>query len=179
MRLSLLTVSMLAAVVLIMPPAISAGTAKNAEFVSGTEKTIPANTLGSLDVESSTELRFHYGQSVFALPYQNITNTEVVEPNARHLWKVPMPKVGKSSRFLTITYKEGETSRMMTFKAPTTEVSNLVTTIDERRKDPKEVAAKAAKTANDWWGDRYWKTNRNKQKWPNGDADSQGVATKF
>jgi hypothetical protein len=174
MRLSLLSAVMLAGVVLIMPPGISAGTAKNAEFVSGSEKSIPANTLGSLDVDSSTELRFHYGQALFALPYQKITGTEVVEPNGRHLWKMKVPPIGKSSRFLTITYKDGETSRMMTFKAPTTQVSNLVSVIDERRK-PKDLA----KSADDWWGDKVWRTTRNKSKWPNPDGDSQGTATKF
>jgi len=174
MRLSLLSVFMLATVVLIMPPEISAGTAKTAEFVSGSEKTIPANTLGSLDVDSSTELRFHYGQAVFALPYQKITGTEVVEPNGRHLWKVKMPPIGKSSRFLTITYKEGETSRMMTFRAPTNQVSYLVSTIDERRK-PKDLA----KASDEWWGDKVWRTTRNKSKWPNADGDAQGTATKF
>jgi hypothetical protein len=165
---------MLSGIVLIMPPEISAGTAKTAEFVSGSEKSIPANTLGSLDVDNPTELRFHYGQTVFALPYQKITGTEVVEPNGRHLWKVKVPPIGKSSRFLTITYKEGETSRMMTFKAPTNQVSHLVSTIDERRK-PNDLA----KSSEDWWGDKVWRTTRNKSKWPSPDADSQGTATKF
>ncbi len=173
MRLSLMSVVMLSGIVLIMPPAISAATAKTAEFVSGTEKTIPVNTLGSLDADSATELRFHYGQAVFALPYQKITGAEVVEPNSRHLWKVKVPPI-KSSRFLTITYKEGETSRMMTFKAPTNQVTNLVSIIDERRK-PKDLA----KSADEWWGDKVWRTTRNKSKWPNPDSDSQGTATKF
>ena len=52
MRLSLLSVVMLSGIVLIMPPEISAGTAKTAEFVSGSEKSIPANTLGSLDSQT-------------------------------------------------------------------------------------------------------------------------------
>jgi hypothetical protein len=175
MRLSLLTATLLGAVVLIMPPAISAGTVRNAEFVSGTLTTIPANTVGSLDVDNSTELTFHYGQSVFTLPFQNITNTQVVEPNGRHLWKVPVPKLGRSSRFLTITYSEGDKSRMLTFKASTDDVTDMVGTINQRRKDPKGASAKASKTEEDWWGDRYWRTNRNKAKWPNGDADPQGV----
>jgi hypothetical protein len=28
------------------------------------------------------------------------------------------------------------------------------------------ATAESAKPANEWWGDQYWKTNRNAQQWP-------------
>lgn len=191
-----------ATVALLMPITTLAGTATTAEFVSGTVKSIPANTTGSLDLGSSTELRFRYGKSVFSLPYTNITQTEVLEPVGKHLWRVPVPKMGKGARFLNISYRDGDNSRMLTFRASTSAVTGLVSTINERRKDPRTAAAtapapprltvpktqtatakaltpapapapasaKAApsiKTDNQaWWGDQYWRTNRNKAKWP-------------
>lgn len=167
------------AVALLMSPTMLARTATTAEFVSGTVKSIPANTTGSLDAGSSSELSFHYGKSVFSLPYRNITSTEVTEPTGHHIWKVPVPKLGKSPRFLNITYKDGDSSRMLTFKAPASAVTALVHAIDDRRREPQTAAAKAAAIKTDteaWWGDRYWRTSRNKQKWPDVPAEnSPGV----
>lgn len=146
--------------------------AKNAEFVSGTAKKIPANTIGSLDANSATELRFQYGRSVFNLPYQNITNTEVVEPAGHHLWKVPVPHIGKSGRFLSISYKDGDAAEMMTFRTSQQEAETLAKAIKERCAGPETAGMKPAEVKvnsmkpENWWGDRYWKTTHNKDKWP-------------
>jgi hypothetical protein len=197
-----------------------AGTAAKAEFVTGTVKSIPANTSGSLDAGSSTELRFRYGKSVFSLPYKDITDAEVTEPVGKHLWKMPVPKVGKGSRFLNISYQDGSESRMLTFKAPAKTVTGLANAINDRRKDPQTATAAApttkkghgnkklnaskkatstkkanaskktpepvpAQTTPDatktasiktdtevWWGDQYWRTTRNKAKWPEVPAEN-------
>lgn len=176
MRRWLLLIALSGIVALLMPAAASAATAGTAEFMGGTVKIIPANSVGLLDTGNFAEFRFHYGNSVFAIPYQNITGTQVVEPVVRHIWRVPVPKIGEGSRFLTITYREGEDSRMLTFKAPTGEISRLVRTIDERRKGPAYASDKASlKTDTEaWWGDKYWRTTRNKPTWPS-ESDSQGV----
>src|SRR3984893_13181386 len=172
MRRSLLLIVLTATVALLTPAAIYAASPNTALLVGGTVKGIPANSVGSLDVTNSTELRFRYGKSVFALPYQEITNTEVVEPAGRHLLGVPVPTLGKGSRLLNITFKEGDDTRMLTFKAPARTVSNLVSTIDDRRQGPKASSASASakgsvtQTPEVWWGDKYWRTNRNKAKWP-------------
>ena len=183
MRRSLLLIVLTATVALMTPAAIHAASPNTALLVGGTVKGIPANSVGSLDVTNSSELRFHYGKSVFALPYQQITNTQVVEPDGRHLWKVPVPTLGKGSRLLTITFKDGDASRMLTFKAPAHTVSQLVSAIDDRRETPKTASASASakasvtQTPEVWWGDRYWKTNRNKAKWPTPESETQGVPT--
>lgn len=183
MRRSLLLIVLTATVALMTPAAIHASSPNTALLVSGTVKGIPANSVGSLDVTNSTELRFHYGKSVFALPYQQITNTQVVEPDGKHLWKVPVPTLGKGSRLLTITFKDGDDSRMLTFKAPAHTVTHLVSAIDDRRESPKPASGSASAKASVtqapevWWGDRYWKTNRNKAKWPTPESETQGVPT--
>src|SRR5205085_764953 len=92
--------------------------------------------------------RFQYGKSQLTVPYASITTTEVTEPTGMHLWRVPVPKVGKGARFLNISYRDGENTRMMTFKAPAGTVSGLANTINQKRKDPKlEISAKASKPA--------------------------------
>ena len=161
-------------IALLAPTLTLAVPAGSVEFVSGTVKAIPANTAGTLDARSASELSFHYGKSVLSVPYSAITSTEVTEPSSHHIWRVPVPKIGKSERFLNITYREGDKSRMLTFKAPTATVKELVNAIYERRKDPKAdtdaatlAARPSVKTDTEaWWGDRYWRTNRNKSKWP-------------
>ncbi len=160
-----------ASVALSVPSTMFAGSGTTVEFVSGTVKSIPANTTGSLDTEGSSELSFHYGKSVFSLPYHSITNTEVTEPSGHHLWKVPVPKIGKNARFLNISYREGENTRMVTFKSNPGTVTAVVNAINDHRKDPKPATA-AVKTPSvktegeTWWGDQYWRTTRNKAKWP-------------
>src|SRR5258708_5203074 len=155
---------------------------KPAEFVSGTAATIPAHTAGSLDTASPAQLKFHYRGSVFSVPHQKITSPHAAETAGRHIWRVPVPKVGKSPRLLTISYRNTENSTaMLTFKASAGAVSSLVDTINERRQlapDPatlKTREATAAKIAEEeWWGNRYWRTLHNKSKWSQ-PSDSQGA----
>ena len=146
-----------------------AGTGAPAEYVSGTVKTIPANASGSLDAGS--ELTFHYGKSVFAVPYNKITDTQITEPSGHHVWKVPVPKVvGRGERLLNITYREGDSSRMATFKGSASSLKEVADAIDGHRKDQQALSfapRPAAKpVVEDWWGDKYWRTTRNKNKWP-------------
>src|ERR1700758_4097404 len=108
MRRSVLISAVLA---FVTPSMTLARTSTTVEFVSGNVKSIPANTTGSMDTASPSDLTFHFGKSVFSLPYQTITNTEVTEPTGHHLWRVPVPKLGKNARFLNITYREGESTR--------------------------------------------------------------------
>jgi hypothetical protein len=186
--------------------------------VSGTVKTIPSNSVGALDTNSPAELRFHYGSSVYALPYQKISNAEIVEPAGHHLWKVPVPKLGKGARLLSITIREGDETGMLTFRTSASEANRIAADINEHGKrknavktsdvkpdapmtsaakrgnkpDKKQAAhAKSAKAKTSdveastgkpaaaqeaWWGDRYWKTTRNKDKWPSGQpADASGM----
>ena len=146
-----------------------AGTGAPAEYVSGTVKTIPANTNGALDAGS--ELTFRYGKSVFTLPYEKITNTEITEPSAHHLWKVPVPKVvGRGERLLNISYRDGGDSRLVTFKGSANALKEVVDTIDAHRKESQALSftprPPAKPVVEDWWGDKYWRTTRNKNKWP-------------
>ena len=174
--ISVLVASLAPTMTLAAPP-------PNVEYVSGTAKSIPVNTPGTLDARGPSGLSFKYGKSVLAVPFKNITGTEVTEPSGHHIWHVRVPKIGKSERFLNITYREGETSRMLTFKAPTGTVKELANAIDVRRVEPKPAAATALaprppinKDPEAWWGDQYWRTTRNKSKWPQSPAENTSGA---
>ncbi len=111
-------------------------------------------------------MRFVYGTSVFSLSYEKITGAQVAEPAGRHVWRVPVPNIGRSVRLLTISYRDGEHSGMVTFKAPVPVAWNVWSAIDDRRKKPASVSAKAAVSSEEtWWGDKYWRTTRNNDKW--------------
>ena len=164
MRRSLL----ITAALVLAIPSMRAASAKadNTEFVSGTIKTIPSNTKGALDISDPSELRFRYANSVYSIPYRKISNAQVVEPAGRHLWKLPVPPMGKTPRLLSISYRDGDSTSMVTFRAPAGEALAVARTIDDRRTDPKLAAAPATPDKETWWGDRYWRTNRNKDRWP-------------
>jgi len=149
-------------------PSMRAANAKadNTAFVSGTIKTIPSNTKGALDVSDPSELRFRYANSVYAIPYRKISNAQVVEPAGHHLWKVPVPSMGKTPRLLSISFRDGDATSMVTFRAPAGEALAVSRIIDERRVDSKLIAAPVTSAKEIWWGDRYWRTTRNKDKWP-------------
>ncbi len=183
-RLILFSTAVLTVLLVTPQPADSAENAKSVQFISGTASTIPLNIEGSLDATSPSELRFNYGMSAFTLPYEKITGTQVSDTSGRHLWKVPVPKMGKSSRFLTIAYRNGENATaLLTFKGSAGSVASLRDAIDQRRTPAPapETAKTQAKepVQDDWWGDRYWRTNRNRDKWPSTQEQTGGpvVAT--
>jgi len=179
-RFILVAAAVLSTALVTMPSVKSANFQGPAEFISGSMTSIPAGTSGSLDTSSHTELQFRYHGSVFSVPYQRITDTETVSAGGRHLWKVPVPSLGKSARLLTIAYRTADDSpATITFKAPAPIVSTLVSTIDERKAPEQQPSPlkmrEAAKQAEEvWWGNRYWRTLNNKSKWPQL-ADSQSA----
>jgi hypothetical protein len=181
-RFVLIAAAVFSTALVTIPPVKSSETQKPAEFVSGTVTSIPARTAGSLDTASHADLQFHYRGTVFSVPYRKITSTQTADPAGWHIWRVPVPKLGKSARLLTISYRNADDSTaMVTFKASAGIVSSLVNVIDERRETAPDLAslktrdAAAAKLADEeWWGNRYWRTQRNKAKWPQA-SDSQGA----
>jgi hypothetical protein len=67
----------------------------------------------------------------------------------------------------------------VTFKAPASAITDLSSSINAHRKEPLSASATAAakepsvKTDTEsWWGDKYWRTNRNKAKWPEVPAEN-------
>ena len=99
---------LISTIALAVIPTVSLRGADIAEYVGGTAKAIPVNATGSLTADDATELRFNYGQSVYKLPYGQITSTEIMQGERRHiLHKIPVPSfLGKKKETLAINYKD-------------------------------------------------------------------------
>lgn len=180
MRLSVLIASTIA-VLLLLPSGVFAASRTQAEYLGGTSKAIPVNTVGVLETASGKELQFHYGQSVYSVPLEKIVGAEVTGTPGKHIWRVPVPHVvpGKSPRLLTIRYREGETgSGTLTFRGSSAAVTSLADTLTRPNTAVKATATKTS-TGEEWWGDVYWRTTRNKDKWPSASAgDTTAGGTK-
>ncbi len=151
----------------ILPTAVLRAT-DTAEYVGGTVKSIPMNSTGFLDLDDAKVLKFNYGKSVYKLPYEEITGTEITKGETRHvLKKVPVPSLfGRKKETLTISYKDpAGASGTLTFELTARLASSIQDTIAEQKAMPQAAAAAAANQSDEWWGDRYWKTNRNKATW--------------
>jgi len=156
----------------LIPPFALKGAPNAIEYVGGTVKSIPVNATGTFDFDSSRELRFNYGGSVFALPYELITSTEVTKGESHHvLRKIPVPSLvpGRRRETLTIAYKDA-TGAAGTLNFELT--ANQAGEVQDNIAAGKAFAAATAAPGNEWWGDRYWKTNRNKSEWQPQSAQS-------
>ena len=84
----------------LLPPFLLSGAASAVEYVGGTVKSIPANSTGAFNFDDAKELRFNYGGSVYALPYEQITSTDIgrVKGESHHiLRKIPVPSFSRPS----------------------------------------------------------------------------------
>jgi hypothetical protein len=155
----------------ILPPAFLRA-ADTAEYVGGTVKSIPMNTTGFLNLDDTKVMKFNYGPAAYKLPYEQITGTEVTKGDTRHVLKrVPVPSFfGRKKETLTISYKDAEgVTGKLSFEVSARIASNVQTTIAELKALPE---AAAANLSNEWWGDKYWKTVRNKSTWEAGSAST-------
>jgi hypothetical protein len=150
----------------VIPPAVLCA-AHTVEYVGGTAKSIPMNATGSLNVDTK-ELRFVYGQGVYKLPYDQITGTEISRGEKRHvLKKIPVPSLfpGRKKETLSISYKDASgVTGTLNFELSARQASAAQDAIEEQKAAPAAAAA-AGQAPTEWWGDRYWKTTRNKATW--------------
>ena len=123
------------------------------------------NSIGFLNVDDTKVMKFNYGQTAYKLPYEQITGTEVTKSEARHvLKKFPVPNFGRKKETLTISYKDaaGVTGKL-SFEVSARIAASVQSTIADVKALPD--AATVANDSKDWWGDKYWKTERNKGTW--------------
>lgn len=152
-----------------VPPA-AVRAAEGAEYVGGTVKSIPVNATGSLSIEDAKELRFNYSGSVYSLPYENITSTDIGKAQTRHLFgKIPMPALLHPKDVLSINYKDAAgVTGTVNFEISTFDAQYLQANIQDKKDAPK----KAADPNGDWFVDKYWKTTRNQVQWDARDAQN-------
>jgi hypothetical protein len=147
-----------------VPPLVLRGADKPIEYVGGTVKSIPADSSGSFDFDDTRELKFLFSGGFYAIPYELITNTELIKDDSSHhiLRKIPAPSFGQKKETLTISFKDGAGAKgSLSFAVSGNQGNVAVDTIAAK----KAFAEATTIPSNDWWGDRYWKTNRNKSEW--------------
>jgi len=155
----------------VLPPAVVRG-ADRVEYVGGTVKSIPLNATGALSFADGKEMRFNYGQSIYKLSYEQISSTEIVQGETKHfLHKIPVPSFGRAKQTLSIKYKDpAGGSGTLEFEMSSRQAAEARETIVAMQE---ALQSAGASKQTDWWGDRYWKTNRNRSTWEAPPAGAQ------
>jgi hypothetical protein len=179
--------SLLTSAAFLCGAAFAASRAESTTYVDGNLIGISPNTGGTLTLSDDKALSFRTGLGDVDIPYASINKaalgaTKVHSENAPlyKVWSLHKRFVGKNkveSQLLTIDFKneKGE-DRTMTLELGPSAASTALATIESHGgktvapEAKTEVAAAPAKTApasvpGEWWGDSYWKTKRNSDKW--------------
>jgi hypothetical protein len=150
---------------LVPSAAVYAGSS-TVEYVGGTVKSIPANSVGSFSFDDAKELKFTYGESVYKLSYEQVTATDISKGEGHHIFrKIPVPSLipGRRKETLTISYKDSTgATGTLNFELAASQASEARDTI-AAKKSPQN--SETATQSNEWWGDQWWKTTRNQATW--------------
>jgi len=163
-------------VLALIPPAVVRGATDTATYVGGSVKSIPLNLAGTLDVSEKGELRFDYGAATYKLPCSQITSTATTQDEPRRiLHRIPLPSLApaRKKQTLTVNYKDSAgLNGTLNFELTAGQASALLETLAIRKATPETSNPSLSTT--DWWGDKYWKTVRNRNDWEGG-ANSSGA----
>lgn len=137
------------------------------QYVGGTVKSIPVNAPGTFNFDDPKEFRFVYHGSVFKLPYDQITSTEIQKADVRHVMHfIPAmsPVAARRKQTLVINYTDSSgAAGAVNFELMAYLAAEAKDTI-AAKKSP-ITPAQAAAASNEWWGDSVWKTKRNLPQW--------------
>jgi hypothetical protein len=147
-----------------VPPAVLHAASDTVQYVGGTVKSIPVNSAGAFNFDDAKELRFHYNGSVYRLPYDQITGTEIEKADVKHVMRViPAQSLifTHRKRTLVIIYTDpsGATGTL-NFELAAYRAADAQETIAAKKTPPPAGTVEPA-----WWGDKIWKTARNKAAW--------------
>jgi hypothetical protein len=148
-------------------PAALLAASDSVQYVGGTVKSIPVNSSGTFSFEDAKEFRFSYNGSVFKLPYDRITSTEIEKADVRrvmHVFPAMSPIASHRKQTLVINYTDASGSAgAVNFELPAYRAADAQQTIAAKRSPISPATAAAA--SNEWWGDNVWKTKRNQSNW--------------
>ncbi len=166
-----------------LPPAVVRAATDAVQYVGGTVKSIPVNSAGSFNFDDAKEFRFTYNGSVYKLPYDQITGTDIEKADVRrvlHVFPAISPIASHRRQTLVINYTDpaGATGTL-NFELMAYKAMDAQETIAAKKSPIPNGAAAAA--SNEWWGDRIWKTKRNQSLWDaqaaqNAQAGAQATA---
>ncbi len=148
-------------------PSVATYGADNIQYVGGTVKSIPVNTTGTFSFEDAKEFRFNYNGSVFKLPYDQITSTDIEKADVRrvlHVFPAMSPIASHRKQTLVINYTDAAgATGTVNFELAEYRAVDAQETL-AAKKSPVPSYAAAAKS-NEWWGNSVWKTKRNQGAW--------------
>ena len=173
--------------VLATAAAFAASRSETTTYVDGNVKGVAPNTGGTLVISDENTMSFRTGLANVEVPYSGISKVELgAVKETSH--DVPFYKVwqlhkkfsgGKKTetQLLIVSFKneDGE-DKSMTLEMAQPAIGGVVSTIEERtgksfvkqasaKRTPGSQAKGANQKSDDWWGDDYWKTTRNADKW--------------
>lgn len=170
-------------------------------YVDGNVTSLKPNTGGTLVFSDNNSMTFRTGVADVAVPYANIlkaelgaTQTHAHDDPAYKVWLLPRRLHKTETQLLTVQFKNGlGEHQTMTLALAKDAAPGVLATIEERtgktatdgaeKTSAKSVAATTAKTPDskksaEWWGDSFWKTDRNQAQWGananNTNANSNG-----
>lgn len=168
---------------LCLPEAVlAASVPTQAQYIYGSVKSIPADATGALDLTDAKDLQFQYGSDGYKLPYGKIKSYEFTESKGetRTIGGVPLPKLpflGRQEILNLSFYGEQGGINTMSFRVTARNLSTIEWVLSQRVEAERRAAESASRTKlpEAWWGDKWWKTNRNKPVWPDAAAEPAGT----
>lgn len=147
-------------------------------YVDGNVAALKPNTGGTLVFSDEKAILFRTGLAEVAVPYAGIRRAELGATQVHShdapvykVWALPQRLHKTQTQLLTVDFRndQGE-DRSMTFELAKQAASSVLSTIQTHTVSPSSVAgvtaSKDGKSAGSvWWGDGYWKTNRNQDTW--------------
>lgn len=110
------------------------------------------------------QVQVPYAQILKAEAGSVMVHTADPEPLYK-VWALPKRLVKSETRQVTVTFNNGSgQDQTMTLELSRVAADGVIATIERRN-------AKVAN--NDWWGDNYWKTTRNRDQWGGAGALAQ------
>lgn len=156
--------------------------AAEAEYLGGTAKSIPLNLTGRLDLSDPNDLIFAYGKGVYRLPFERIKSYQWDHSKGtgrRVFGRVPIPHLpwGKQEEILSLSFRvDGNTIGVLNFQLSGKDLPSAEWALNSRMEEPESTArAGRVKLGESWWGDKYWRTNRNVATWPAAETEAGGT----
>jgi hypothetical protein len=154
-------------------------------YIDGNVSTLKPNTGGTLVFTDDKSMTFRTGLAEVAVPYSSISKAQL-GATQEHSHDMPLPGPLKlltrlhktETQLLIVEFKNGlGESQTMTLSLAKPAASTVLSTIavhtakpaDAKGAEQSTVASAKADPQSDskdaWWGDSFWKTNRNQDTW--------------
>ncbi|HLH40969.1 MAG TPA: hypothetical protein VKX39_17600 [Bryobacteraceae bacterium] len=176
MRLTLLFLALAGA-------ALASTPAQTATYIDGNVTGISPNTGGTLSFDDGKAMMLRTGLTSVAVPYDAVSHAELgavkEDAHGKPFYKFWSRKHKIETQLLIVNFKDEQgADRTMTLELEQPAAQTVLDDLEARtgkqftasqtsaRKKSNPVAGGASVSKNgEWWGDQYWKTPRNADKW--------------